>query len=134
MSGASRIFLDSNVVLQIISQDIRKADMVHGFLRAEPCISVQVLNEFVSVARRKYKMPWDALRELTAPMKFFCTVVPLTLESHGLAARIAEASMLNIYDANILASAELAGCHTLFTEDLNNGQRIGGITIRNPFD
>jgi predicted nucleic acid-binding protein len=57
----------------------------------------------------------------------------LTVETHALAVQIAEEAMIDIYDANIVAAAELAGCDTLYTEDLNAGQRIGGVTIRNPF-
>ena len=38
-----------------------------------------------------------------------------------------------MYDALIVAAAELAGCDVLYTEDLNHGQRIGRVVVRNPF-
>ena len=33
----------------------------------------------------------------------------------------------------IVAAAELAGCSTLFTEDMHGGLVIGGLTLRNPY-
>jgi predicted nucleic acid-binding protein len=37
------------------------------------------------------------------------------------------------YDSLIIAAALDAGCTQLFSEDLQDGQRIEGLTIRNPF-
>jgi predicted nucleic acid-binding protein len=39
----------------------------------------------------------------------------------------------SIYDALILAAALEADCDVLYTEDMQNGQVIGPLTIRNPF-
>jgi predicted nucleic acid-binding protein len=40
----------------------------------------------------------------------------------------------NIYDALVVAAALEAGCATLYSEDLHDGQTIDGqLTIRNPF-
>ena len=52
---------------------------------------------------------------------------------HGRAVEIAEQHLLGMYDALIVAAAELAGCDVLYTEDLNHGQRIGRVVVRNPF-
>jgi predicted nucleic acid-binding protein len=41
---------------------------------------------------------------------------------------------LNYWDALIVAAALLAGCDTLYTEDLQHGQVIEGrLTVVNPF-
>jgi predicted nucleic acid-binding protein len=37
------------------------------------------------------------------------------------------------YDALIVAAALEAGCTRLYSEDLQDGQRIGALTIENPF-
>jgi predicted nucleic acid-binding protein len=94
---------------------------------------VQVLNEFVNVSIRKYGANVEAAALALMPIRFTCEVVSLTLETHLLAIEIARAIKVNIYDANILAAAELAGCNILFSEDMNHGQRVGRVTIRNPF-
>lgn len=132
-TGVAEAFLDTNIVLQIISASDRKAVRARELIDAGALISAQVLNEFVSVARRKYNISWFGIREIMAPVMASCRVLALTMETHALAVQIAEEAMIDIYDANIVAAAELAGCDTLYTEDLNAGQRIGGVTIRNPF-
>ncbi len=67
------------------------------------------------------------------PIKAACEIVSISFETHELAFDIARRTGLNIFDANIVAAAELSGCDVLYTEDLNEGQRIGSVTIRNPF-
>ena len=37
------------------------------------------------------------------------------------------------YDSLIVAAALDAGCKTLYSEDLQHGQRVEGVTIINPF-
>ena len=39
----------------------------------------------------------------------------------------------HFYDSLIIAAAQHAGCHTLYSEDLQHGQQIDGLTIVNPF-
>jgi predicted nucleic acid-binding protein len=63
-----------------------------------------------------------------------CRVEPLGLETHELGLVFAERYGLAIYDAMILASAQLADCRKVFTEDLQHGQVIEGrLKIINPF-
>jgi len=38
-----------------------------------------------------------------------------------------------LYMALIVAAAEAGGAEVLFAEDLNDGQRYGTVTVRNPF-
>jgi predicted nucleic acid-binding protein len=57
----------------------------------------------------------------------------LTPELHTAARAIAEGHHLSFYDALIVTSAIEAGCDTLYTEDMQHGRAIGGLTIRNPF-
>lgn len=66
----------------------------------------------------------------------FCAHLPLpiTVQLHESALKIAEQHGYNIFDALVLAAALEAGCTTLYSEDLHDGQIIaGGLTIRNPF-
>jgi len=60
--------------------------------------------------------------------------LPITVETHESALRIAARHDYNIYDALVIAAALEAGCTTLYSEDLHDGQTIDGqLTIRNPF-
>jgi predicted nucleic acid-binding protein len=56
------------------------------------------------------------------------------VETHDAALRIAARHSYNIYDALVIGAALEAGCATLYSEVLNDGQTIEGqLTIRNPF-
>lgn len=57
----------------------------------------------------------------------------LTLGLHAAARVLTEAHQLSFYDALIVAAAIEAGCDTLFSEDLQHGRAIGGLSIVNPF-
>jgi predicted nucleic acid-binding protein len=129
----SRIFLDSNIILYLLSADTHKADTAQSLLSQAPCISVQVLNEVTSVCLRKLKMNWSEIHDLLAVVKATCHIEPLTAATHAQAVQIAQMHQVSFYDAHILAAAKAAGAHTLMTEDMHNGQKLLGIQIQNPF-
>lgn len=85
---------------------------------------MQVLNEFAAVATTKLGLKRREVREVLDSVRALCTVQPLTAETHNRAVAIAERYRLHICDALILASALLAGCERVYTEDLQAGQRI----------
>ena len=60
-------------------------------------------------------------------------MVPLTETTHELGLVLAERHVLNVYDGMIVAAAQLAGCETLYSEDMHDGLVIDQLTIRNPF-
>jgi predicted nucleic acid-binding protein len=132
MSGADR-FLDTNVLLYLLSADAGKADRAEAALSEGGVVSVQVLNEFASVASRKLGMTIAETREALAVVRALCRIVPLTEATHDKGLEIAERYGLAVYDAMIVAAALLAGCDTLYSEDLQDGQRLDGrLTVRNP--
>lgn len=133
MSGA-KAFFDTNVVLYLLSGDSDKADRAEALLTQGGIVSVQVLNEFTSVARRKLGMSWVEVREILTHLRAICAVEPISLAAHDNALDIVERYGYSIYDALILAAALMAGASTIFTEDMQDGQVIDTkLTIRNPF-
>jgi predicted nucleic acid-binding protein len=127
-------FLDTNIVLYLLSEDTAKADRAEALLAAGGTVSVQVLNEAVSVMTRKLKMNLDEIREVLAGVRHYCTVKPLTAEIHDEALAIMGRYGFSVYDSLIIAAAIRAGCDTLYSEDLQDGFRAGdGLTIVNPF-
>ena len=129
----SKFFVDSNILLYLIDPLSAKHLRVNGLLEQRLTISVQVLNECANVARKKSGFTLEEIREFLQPIKQDCFVAPVTIETHERALQIAQETNLGVYDANIVAAAELAGCDVLYTEDLNHSQRIGRVTICNPF-
>jgi len=130
----TRPFIDTNVLLYLISADAAKASRVEPLLAGRIIVSVQVLNEFANVARRKHALPWPALTEVLTDILYFAEVRPLTLETHLRGRAMAERYGFGIYDALIVAAAIEAGCDTLLSEDLQHGQVLEKtLTVRNPF-
>ncbi len=126
-------FLDTNVLVYLMSAGTDKADRSHTLVRAGAVISVQVLNEFTRVGRRKFGLSFAEVRDILKTVRTTCRIVPLTLEVHEQALRLAEQYQLHIFDSNIVASAVLAGCSTLYSEDMHHGLVIDGLTITNPY-
>ncbi|MSQ69932.1 MAG: PIN domain-containing protein [Betaproteobacteria bacterium] len=127
-------FFDTKVLLYLLSADAAKADRVEETLATGATISVQVLNEFASVAMRKLGMQAAEVRDALEPIIAVCQVVPLTVAIHQSGLQLAERYRFSFYDALIVAAAIDSGCTTLVTEDLQNGQVIADtLTIRNPF-
>lgn len=126
-------FFDTNVLVYLLSADQQKADIAERLLTDGGVVSVQVLNEFASVATRKFDLGIIDLRDVLVRVRTTCQVVPLNEETQELGLDIAERYRLSIYDAMIIAAALQAGCRVLHTEDLNNGQAVGRLVIRNPF-
>lgn len=129
----SQPFIDSNIVLYLLSGDAIKADRAEALLEAGGVISVQVLNEVASVCQRKLKMSWEEIEMLLMAIKSACNILPLTVASHEKAVEVARRFQLSIYDANIVASATLSGAGVLLSEDMQNGMNIESLTIQNPF-
>jgi predicted nucleic acid-binding protein len=119
-------------LLYLLSENVAKADRAEELLGAGGLVSVQVLNEFASVAARKLAMEFSEIREILLTIRKLCIVKPLEIETHELGLELAERYRYSIYDGLILAAALRADCSTLFTEDFQNGQTIERLTIRNP--
>ena len=129
----SNPFIDSNVVLYLLSGDASKADKAQALLAAGAVISVQVLNEVTSVCLRKLKMPWHEIDALLMAVKAACEVQPLTVATHDKAVELAKRFNWSFYDANIVASALISGASTLLSEDMHDGLQMDALVLKNPF-
>jgi predicted nucleic acid-binding protein len=131
----AREFLDTNVLIYAVGKNDPRAAKAEALLANGGIVSVQSLNEFVSVARRKLDVPWNDVKEFLDLIGILCpNPVPISLGTHREALAIAEKYGYGIYDALIASAALEAGCKTLYSEDLQDGQIINRqLTIRNPF-
>jgi predicted nucleic acid-binding protein len=129
-----KLFFDTNVILYAFRQDDTRSQVAESLLSAGGALSVQVLNEFVAVARGKLKKSWEEIRRALDVLRVFCPEpVPLTIEIHERAVQIAERYGYSIFDSLVIAAALHAGASTLYSEEMRDGQTIDGLTIRNPF-
>jgi predicted nucleic acid-binding protein len=130
-----KAFFDTNVLIYAVAEGDPRSAQAEELLASGGVLSVQVLNEFVSVARRKILMSWSEVTQALDAFRILCpSPLPITVETHESALRIAARHDYDIYDALVIASALEAGCAALYSEDLHDGQAIDGqLTIRNPF-
>jgi predicted nucleic acid-binding protein len=133
---SDRVFFDTNVLLYTIGQHDARTPTAEALLAAGGVVSVQVLNELASVARRKLQMSWPEITEALDAIRILCpSPIPITAEIHDAALRLAGQYDFHIYDTLIVAAALEAECATVYTEDLQSGQVIDGrLTIQNPFN
>ena len=136
----TRFFLDTNVLLYAFDANARKRkraqDLIENALTThEGMISSQVIQEFLNVATRKFATPLtddEALRYFELVLEPLCTSwtdAELYRRALGLRSRF----QFSIYDSLIVAAALGGGCQTLYSEDLQTGQRIEALTVIDPF-
>ena len=130
----TKVFLDSNIIVYAFGEDQRNATAV-GLLAEGGAISVQVLNEFVNVARRKLHFEWSQIEDaLTAIRTLATAIYPIDDEVHTNAVGLAKTYGFSFYDALIVAAALKAKCTVLYSEDMQHGRIVEDqLEIRNPF-
>jgi len=134
----ARAFIDTNVLLYAGSQhpDEQTKRAVALELLKQPGLgfSTQVMAEYFNAAYTKgrlgisFEVAVENLRILASK-----TVLAVTPELVIKATALAKRYQISYYDAAILAAATELGCDTVYTEDLNHGQKYGTVKAVNPF-
>jgi predicted nucleic acid-binding protein len=98
------------------------------------CLSVQVLQEFFVTITRKVAQPLS-IDDAAERVREFATwkVFAPTADDVLAAITLQKQAGLNFWDAMVVEAAAQSGCDVLWTEDLNDGQLMRGVRIRNPF-
>lgn len=126
-------FADTNVVLYLLD-DGPKAERAEEVLGQGPRISVQVLNEAMVNCRRKAGLSWEDTSAFLEGIRSLCPVEDLTVQTHQVGRALAEKYQLSVYDAMIVSAALIAGCTTLWTEDMHDGLLVEDqVRVVNPF-
>jgi len=133
-------FVDTNILLYAYDTDAgtrhdQARQLVSRLGRARSgVLSVQVLQEFYVNAVAKIAVPLtpEAAQERLRVLSRWTVHAPLAHDVIA-AAQLATRYQLSFWDSMIVHSARESGCTVLWTEDLNAGQRIEGLEIRNPF-
>ncbi len=135
---AERSFIDTNVLIYAEASDApakqRTAlDLLKRlYEEAQGVLSTQVLQEYCNVALKKLRLPVQHVRaQLDLYEQFEVIQVTPAIIHAGL--DLHQTRSVAFYDAIIVASAQIAGCNVLWTEDLHAGEIVGGVRIVNPF-
>lgn len=130
----AKAFFDSNIVIYAFSDDPRST-VAEELIARGGDISVQVLNEFTNVARRKLGFEWDQIEEALRAIRVLTRAIhPIDLETHASALALAQRYGFSFCDALIVSAAMRAKCDILYSEDMQGGLVInGGLRIVNAF-
>lgn len=128
------VFFDTNVLVYLVSPDAGKAARAGELLREGGYVSVQVLNELVSVLRKKFRFDWPDVETVLALVQSYCEVVSLDLLMHQEGLLLARLHQLSWYDALIVAAAQRVEAESLYSEDMQHGRRYDdALRVVNPF-
>jgi len=134
MTKKGRPFFDTNVLIYAFASNDRRTAVAESLLAQGGAVGVQNLNEFAAVASRNMKMPWREIQQALSAIRALCpSPVPVTIKTHEAAVKIVAKHHYPIYDALVIAAAIASSCAILYSEDLQHGQGIGGVTVQNPF-
>ena len=134
-----KVFLDSNILVYCSDgNDIQKQNMARTLIESlvrknKGQISTQTLQEFFHVVTRKLK---NSKEDTKKDVEKYAKIFPVhtnTLKDILSAIGISIKTQFSFYDSLIIAAAKAEGCSIVYSEDLNDGQTVDGVTIINPF-
>ncbi len=134
----TRSFIDTNVLVYAeasdtpLKQRTALALLKSLYVEGLGVLSTQVLQEYCNVALKKLKLPAQYVRsQLDLYEQFEVVQVTPAIIHAGL--DIHQTRSVSFFDAIVLASAHASGCNVIWTEDMNAGEVINGVSISNPF-
>ena len=130
----AEVFFDTNVLIYVddFAYPAKQA-VARRLLEAHtPVLSAQVLSECFNACLVKLKLDKAVAQQSVDRWRAF-RVVPITGRLVTAAIETSIRHQVNYWDALIVEAAASAGCSTLLTEDLNDGQVISGVRVTNPF-
>lgn len=132
------VFLDTNVLVYAVTgagKDEHKRQRALALLDSEDFgTSAQVLQEFFVTVVKKASPPpshdeaLEWIEQLTAS-----PCQPIDHQLVRFAVESSERYRISYWDAAIISAARALGCHTVYSEDLNDGQEYAGLRVINPF-
>jgi predicted nucleic acid-binding protein len=133
-----RGFIDTNVLVYASALDEPAKQRValkllkNLYEQTSGVLSTQVLTEYCNVALKKLKLTHDHVRAQLDLFEQF-EIVQVTPAIIRAGIDLQQTRKLAFYDALIVASAQIAGCTVLYTEDMNAKERFAGVQLVNPF-
>lgn len=139
VTESNKIFFDTNILIYSVDEnDLQKKEIASQLLTDASSsktgiISTQSLQEFYNVAVKKLNLSKQIAKEYVELFSSQLTVRQVTVPLIFNAIDISIKNKLSFWDSLILSSANDNGCIIVYSEDLNNGQIVGGTKILNPF-
>jgi len=132
---SDRIFLDTNVLLYVYSDEEEKKRISKRIFQEQECLTcLQALNEFCNVCLKKWRFSREGIEEAIDQIAEGCTIMPVSINTLMQALALHERYGYSYYDCVMLASALENGCTKIYSEDMSSGQIIEDrLLILNPY-
>jgi len=139
MTG-DKVFLDTNLLLYAydagspVKHSVAARILEDLWKSGNGILSTQVLQEFFANVTKKIPKPLSVTvgKEIVDDFLKWM-IVPIEGRTILRAIDLREKLKYAFWDALVIQSAIEGGARWLFSEDLKDGQKIGDLTIRNPF-
>jgi predicted nucleic acid-binding protein len=130
----NKIFVDSNIILYLMDNNIHKRSISEDILLQKPFISAQVLTEVANVCKRRFKYEKEDILNLWRDLMSDCDFIATTKTTFDNGIELVKKYKFQLFDALIIASALEANCNILYSEDMQHKMVVEGkLTIINPF-
>jgi predicted nucleic acid-binding protein len=128
------IFIDSNVIIYSFDKEEKKKNISIALLKANPIISIQVLNEISNILNKKFNMNIKEIKNSVDLLVKICRVKNIIPQTIKKALDIVDRYKYSYYDSLIISSALENKCSIIYTEDLHDSHVIDKkLKIINPF-
>lgn len=134
---SDKIFIDTNILIYSIDnsdgfKNLTAKSIVNELSNRKGVISTQVLQEFYNIITKKMKCPKENAKELLKTLSECFDVHKNSVSDILRAVDISIKTQFSFWDSLIISAAFSSGCGTLYSEDLNDGQNVDGVLIKNP--
>ncbi|MHB1796481.1 MAG: PIN domain-containing protein [Acidobacteriaceae bacterium] len=133
-----RVALDTNILAYaegVNGASMKKAalDLVNKLPQASVALPVQTLGELFHVLVRKAARPSADARAAILSWRNAFALIETSAEIMLAASDLTVNNQFGIWDAVIVCASAEADCRILFSEDMQDGFILKGVTIINPF-
>ena len=132
-------FVDSNVFIYLFDETDpvkrQRAEILvrQSVVNETGCISYQVVQETLNVLTQRIRARSEDVAQLLDEILIPLWQIDPTPLLYRRSLSVQTRYRFSFYDSLIVAAALEAGCTRLYTEDLQHGQRIGQLTVVDPF-
>ena len=135
----SKVFFDSNILVYSADErDLQKKEMASRLINeitawGRGVVSTQCLQEFFNVAVKKLNLKKNEAKDYVEFFADIFSVVQVSVPLILSAVDISIKTQFSFWDSLVLSAANDSGCTVVYSEDLSDGQIVGGTKILNPF-
>ena len=131
-----KVFIDSNIFIYGYSNndEIKKTTTIKWLEKYDCISSTQAINELSNVFLRRYNYDVEQVKNIISEIQAYCDVRLINIDVIKHALNIHEKYGYSYYDCLMLSAAIQNNCAYIFSEDMQDGQKIDGLEIVNIFE